>query len=192
MKKDLEKVKNLLSGELSFNADFLYSTVEELELKKSVKILDIGTGFGVMSIILALQGYKVMTGEPEGHNWANWRESAKKLSVENLITFKFFRAEDLPFEDKSFDAVFCYTSYHHIDDKQSALREFVRVTSDEGLVIIFEFNPDGIEVVRKRRPSHPDAVNPEDFSQNLLLSLEVKKGRYINAYVYKKTDNSKK
>jgi demethylmenaquinone methyltransferase/2-methoxy-6-polyprenyl-1,4-benzoquinol methylase len=186
MKIDLEKAKNILSEEFSFNADFLYSTVEELKLKKFDKILDIGTGFGVMSIILALQGYKVITGEPEGHNWANWRESAKKLSVEELITFKFFRAEDLPFEDETFDVVFCYTSFHHIDDKQLALREFVRVTNDNGLVIIFEFTPDGIEIVRQRRPSHPDAVNPEKFSRDLPLTLEIKTGKYINAYIYKK------
>jgi ubiquinone/menaquinone biosynthesis C-methylase UbiE len=186
MKIDLEKAKNILSEEFSFNADFLYQTVEDLKLKKSDNILDIGTGFGVMSIILALQGFKVTTGEPEGHNWADWRESAKKLSVEDLITFEFFRAENLPFEDKIYDALFCYTSFHHIDDKQSALSEFVRVIKDDGLVIIFEFNPDGIEIVRKRRPSHPDAVNPTDFSHNLPLSLKVKEGNYINAYIYKK------
>lgn len=186
MKKDFEKAKNILSEKFTFNADFLYSTVEELRLKLTSDILDIGTGFGVMSIILALQGYKVITGEPEGHNWANWRESAKKVSVEDLITFKFFRAEDLPFEDNTFDAVFCYTSFHHIDDKQSALREFIRVISDSGLVIIFEFTSAGIELLRQRKPSHPDAVNPEDFSRNLPLSLEIKNSRYINAYIYKK------
>ena len=186
MKIDLEKAKNILEAEFSFNADFLYQTVEELEMKKSEKILDIGTGFGTMSIILALQGYNVVTGEPEGHNWSNWRKSAKKVSVEDLITFKFFRAEELPFESKTYDSLFCYTSFHHIDDKHSALGEFMRVTKDKGLIVIFELNSNGIEIVRQRRPSHPDAVNPEDFSRNLPLSLEIKKSKYINAYIYKK------
>ena len=185
MKIDLEKAKLLLSEKFSFNADFLYSTVKELKLKKSDIFLDIGTGFGVMSIILALQGYKVTTGEPEGHNWANWRESAKKLSVQDLITFEFFRAEDLPFENETFDAVFCYTSFHHIEAKELALREFVRVTKEKGLIIIFEFNTAGVEVVRQQRSSHPDAVSPEDFSQNLPLSLETKKGKFVNAFIYK-------
>ncbi|MHA2037976.1 MAG: class I SAM-dependent methyltransferase [Promethearchaeota archaeon] len=189
MKKNLEKAKKILSEEFSFNADFLYNTVDELKLKKSSKILDIGTGFGVMSIILALHGYNVTTGEPGGHNWANWRESAKKLSLEDLITFKPFRAEALPFADNSFDSIFCYTSFHHIDGKHSALKEFVRVAKDGGLIIIFEFTPDGIDIVRQRRPSHPDAVNPAEFSQDLPLSLELKKGKYINAYIYKKISN---
>jgi ubiquinone/menaquinone biosynthesis C-methylase UbiE len=106
--------------------------------------------------------------------------------VEDLITFQFFRAEDLPFEEKTFDAIFCYTSFHHIDNKALALSEFIRVIKDKGLVIVFEFNPAGIEIVRERRPSHPDAVNPEEYSQNLPLSLETKKGKYINAYIYRK------
>ena len=55
----------------------------------------------------------------------------------------------------------------------------------KGLIIIFELNPAGVEVVRQRRPSHPDAVNPEDYSQTLPLSLEIKKGRYVNAFIYK-------
>ncbi|MFX1456495.1 MAG: class I SAM-dependent methyltransferase [Promethearchaeota archaeon] len=186
MNSELEYAKKVLSEKFSFNADFLYNTVKELELEKSAKILDIGTGFGVMSIILALQGYIVTTGEPEGHNWANWRESAKRLSLEDMITFQFFRAEDLPFEDKSFDAVFCYTSLHHIDDKYLALKEFVRVTREKGLIIIFEFNPDGVEVVRQRWSHHPDAITPEDFSQNLPLSLNIKKGRYVNAFIFER------
>ncbi len=186
MNSELENAKKILSDYFSFNADFLYNTVKELELDKSAKILDIGTGYGVMSIILALQGYMVTTGEPEGHNWANWRESAKKLSLENKISFQFFRAEDMPFEDKYFDVVFCYTSLHHIDDKHLALKEFVRVTKEKGLIIIFEFNSYGVEILQQRMPSHPDAVNPENFSENLPLSLQIKNGRYVNAYIYKK------
>lgn len=187
MNSELENAKRILDNEkFSFNADFLYNTVKELELEKTMKILDIGTGFGVMSIILALQGYKITTGEPEGHNWANWRKSAKKLSLEDMINFQFFRAEELPFEDKSFDVIFCYTSLHHIDDKHLALKEFVRVIKENGLIIIFEFNPDGVEIIRQRMPSHPDAINPEEFSQNLPLSLQIKKGRYINAYIYER------
>ena len=84
---DLEEAKKKLDIEFSYHADFIYNTVKELNLPKSIKILDIGTGFGTMAMILALQGYKVITGEPEGHNWANWRNSAKKISVEDLITF---------------------------------------------------------------------------------------------------------
>ena len=183
---DLDKAKSILDVEFSFHADFVYQVVEELKLKKSAKILDIGTGFGIMAIVLALQGYKVITGEPEGHNWANWQESAKKLSLEDLITFEFFRAEELPFESNVFDAVFCLTSLHHIDEKKLAIKEFMRVTADDGVIVIFELTQKGIKIVKERMPSHPEAIDPEEYSRDLPLSLDIKKGRVINGYIYKK------
>ncbi len=183
---NLTKAKTTLDEKFSFNADFLFAVVKEIGLKLSAKILDIGTGFGTMSIILALQGYHVITGEPEGHNWADWRENAKKISVEDLITFKFFRAEDLPFESRTFNALFCYTSLHHVSDKFTALKEFVRVTTDKGLIIIFELTSVGVHVVRQRLPSHPEAINPDDFTKNLSVIKKVKKSKYLNAFIYKK------
>ncbi|MFW9784012.1 MAG: class I SAM-dependent methyltransferase [Candidatus Heimdallarchaeota archaeon] len=183
---ELEEAKKKLDLEFSFHADFVYETVEELNLPKPVKILDIGTGFGTMAMILALQGYKVITGEPEGHNWANWRSSAKKIFVEDLITFEHFDAEDLPYETSSFDAIFCLTSLHHINDKHAALKEFLRVVKDKGLIIIFELTSYGIEVVKRMMPHHPEAVNPVDYSHDLPLSLRIKEGKSINAYIFKK------
>ncbi|MHA2123239.1 MAG: class I SAM-dependent methyltransferase [Promethearchaeota archaeon] len=183
---DLKEAKSILDVEFSFHADFAYQVVEELKLKKSAKVLDIGTGFGNMAIILALQGYKVTTGEPEGHNWANWQESARKLSLEDLITFKFFRAEELPFEINSFDAVFCLTSLHHIADKKLAIEEFLRVLVEDGVIVIFELNQEGVKIVKERMPSHPEAINPKEYSRELPLSVNIKKGRFIDGYIYKR------
>ncbi|MHA2007759.1 MAG: class I SAM-dependent methyltransferase [Promethearchaeota archaeon] len=183
---DLEKAKDLLGEMFSFNADFLYSTVKQLDIQKSDKILDIGTGFGTMAIILALQDYKVLTGEPEGDNWSNWRESAKKVGVDKSIAFKYFQAEDLPFTDDSFDTLFSYNSFHHIDEKHLAMREFKRVINSEGIIVLFEFTLEGVLIVRTRMPNHPDNVDPRDYTDDLALSSEIIEGRYVNAYIFKK------
>ena len=105
----------------------------------------------MMAIILALNDYKVITGEPEEDLWANWRTGVEKVNLENLIEFKPLRAENLPFEDSYFNAIFLYVSFHHISDKLSTLKECVRVIKKQGLIVIFELTPKGIEEVRNLR-----------------------------------------
>lgn len=182
---NLEEVKEILGEEFSYNAEFISEVIETLNLKKNARILDIGTGHGTMAILLALKGYHVITGEPEGHDWADWRDSAKKVGVEDLITFKYLNAEELPFPNTEFDAIFVYGSFHHIGDKVAALKEFIRVVKQDGTTIIFEFTPEGIEEIRKTFPSHADAVDPRDYSKNLPLTLDVTEHGNINAYIYK-------
>jgi ubiquinone/menaquinone biosynthesis C-methylase UbiE len=182
----LEEVKKILGREFSYNGDFIIEVIEKLNIRKDAKILDIGTGHGVMAICLAVSGYHVITGEPEGDNWADWRSSAKKVLVEDIITFKYFKAEGLPFANAEFDAIFIYTSFHHIDEKVKAFKECVRVIKKDGIIIIFELTPEGIEEVRKSYPSHPDAVDPRDYAKELPLTEEIIEHGNMNAYIFKK------
>jgi ubiquinone/menaquinone biosynthesis C-methylase UbiE len=183
---NLDEAKKILGVPFKNNADFIYITISQLGLKKDAKILDVGTGNGTMAIILALQGYRIITGEPEGDNWANWRSAAQKVNVEGFITFKYFNAENLPFESASFDAVFIFGTLHHIDDKYAAMKEILRVTKKKGIFVIFEHTKKGIENIRERLPSHPDAIDPKDYTENLPISLEIIESKTINAYIYKK------
>ena len=183
---NFKELKNILGEEFRYNVNFIIEVIEKLNIRKDAKILDIGTGHGVMTICLASKGYHTVTGEPKGDNWADWRSSAKKAGVEDLITFKYFKAEKLPFTNAEFDAIFIYTSFHHINDKVKALNECVRVIKKDGIIIIFELTPKGIEEVRKRFPSHPDAVDPRDYAKELPLTEEIIEHGNINAYIYKK------
>ncbi len=183
---NLTEAKKLLDEHFNLNADFLAKLVEDLHLDLSAKLLDVGTGNGTMAIILAMNGFRVITGEPEGDNWAEWRVSAKKVGVEQMIEFKPFKAENLPFERESFDLVFLYGSLHHMDDKTSALKECTRVTKPNGSIVIVEFTPKGINIIKKRKPNHPEAIDPRDFAKGLPLSCEFIKGYAVNAYIFKK------
>ena len=48
-------------------------------------------------------------------------------------------AEDLPFEDKSFDAAMAILTIHHWPDKEAGLREMRRVT--RGRIVLLTFDP---------------------------------------------------
>jgi ubiquinone/menaquinone biosynthesis C-methylase UbiE len=181
----LEKIKEILGEKFSRDADFLESIIRSLSLDKRSKILDVGTGWGFMAITLALHGYDVITGEPENAKWADWKSRAKLVDVEDKITFKPFYAENLPFENETFDAIFLYTSLHHVEDKSSAINEMLRVMKHNGYLIIIELTEKGVEQIRKRHIHHPDAVNAEDFIKKINLDVDVKESKYLNAYIFR-------
>ena len=183
---NFKQAKEILGKEFSRDADFICSVINNLHLSKDSIILDVGTGRGVMVIILALHGYKAITGEPEGVYWADWKSSAKKIGVEEMITFQPLNAEKLSFNDNSFDAVFLYTTLHHINDRERAIKELLRVTKPKGLLVIIELTDKGVELVRKRFRHHQDAVDPRDYTRHLGVKVDIIEGVNLNAYIYKK------
>jgi ubiquinone/menaquinone biosynthesis C-methylase UbiE len=187
---DIKQVKKILGTEFSFLFDVINPVVQDLNLDKDAKILDVGTGKGRMAIILALNNYKVLTGEPESDDSdyakQDWLLDAKKANVDHLITFEPFNAEKMPFEDNYFDAIFIMGALHHIDQPASAFKECVRVVKISGYICVIEPTHRGIRIIRKEFQTHPDAVDPRDYIQNFPLSVEIKKNFMFNAFIFKK------
>jgi len=188
---NISEVKELLGFEFGFIFDNINPILQELELDKNAKILDVGTGEGRMAITLALNGYKVLTGELESdeseYAKKDWLESAKKAEVDHLIIFTPFNAENMPFEDESFDAIFISGALHHIGDGQAAFNESVRVIKKHGKICIFEPNIRAVGTIRSNRfPDHPDAADPREFNRESQLPIEIKKTSFYDAYIFTK------
>ncbi|MHC1720335.1 MAG: class I SAM-dependent methyltransferase [Clostridiaceae bacterium] len=113
---------------------------EMLEIKKGMKILDVGCGTGNFCIKLAEAGCKV-TGidiSEEMLAIARVKASEKKLQI-NFINMD---VADLKFKDNEFDAVISMATVEFIHNVTKMIEEIFRVVKIEGQVFIGTINGD--------------------------------------------------
>jgi len=188
---DVEELRELLGNDFAFVYNETNPVIQDLNLDKNAKILDIGTGIGLILITLALNNYNVITGEPadDESKYAkqDWLTYAKKAKVDHLITYTPFNAEKMPFEGSFFDAIFIFGALHHIDDKKATLKECFRTVKINGIICIFEPNSKMLNFVREQRdPDHPDTVDPRKYAQDLHLSVELIQRPSYDTFILKK------
>lgn len=207
---NLEKYKKVLGEDFTKDAEFIDSQIKAMNLNENSKILDVGTGWGTMAILLALNGLHVLTGQPEydpeweehkddehghlcehehNHDFPNsdWRENAMSVGVEDLIDFQNLDAHNLDFSDNSFDGVFLYDALQHMMDRERALNECIRVSSSTGIVCVIEWNQKTIDTEKKEFGYEIDYVDPRDILNRNDISIKHKKGEYVNIFLLKKT-----
>ncbi len=116
---------------------------ETLEIIKScnsngtLKILDVGSGNGISAISFALQGYIVTALEPDKSETvgAGAIEKLKKHFNLNNLEITNSYAEDLPYENESYDIVYVRQAFHHANNLQLFVNECARVLKPNGLLM---------------------------------------------------------
>lgn len=182
---DLKKITQIFGVQGTKNGPFLDNIVRWQGLSPEAKVLDIGTGRGLMAIILAMNGFEVITGEPATDHWADWRKNATEAGMITKIHFQAFQAEKMPFEGATFDAVFVYGSLHHIENKIGAIGEIQRCLKPGGVIIILEPNPKGLKMIRKEQLDHPEAEDPRQYMAAAEYSTSLIHGELFDAYVFR-------
>jgi len=116
--------------------EFLSQLVPTFNLKPGQKVLDVGTGTGVLVPFL------LITVGPTGHVTAvDYAEKmvevcrSKYAHVPN-VSFAVQRVEKLDYSAESFDAVTCFGLFPHLENKEAALRQLNRVLKPGGKLII--------------------------------------------------------
>jgi len=103
-----------------------------------LKILDVGTGPGIVAFLLAELGHDVTGMDLSEEMLRNARENAARFDLP--VEFKKGDAENLPFEDKSFDAVVNRHVLWTLPNPEKAIAEWRRVLKPGGKVVIVDGN----------------------------------------------------
>ena len=109
--------------------------VELCHINQDKYVLVVGCGVGVTPCYLAKRyGCKVVGVDLSEKMVDRSKERVKREGVENKVEFRIADAQNLPFEDVSFDAVICESVNAFIENKSGALSEYVRVIKPGGYV----------------------------------------------------------
>ena len=117
---------------------WLYEIKKQIPRDRTLGILDVGCGAGFFSVLLAKEGYQV-TGvdlTPDMVENARILASEEKTACEFLV----MDAENLRFEDESFDVVISRNLTWTLPDVKRAYREWVRVLKKGGTLLNFDAN----------------------------------------------------
>ena len=112
-------------------------------------ILEVGTGKGHFALTLAKEGYKFISVDVSKEEQDIARLNLRYYGLENSVDFRIENAENLNFENKSFDIIFSINTIHHLKNPFKIMDEFIRVISFEGKIIISDFTNEGFEMIDK-------------------------------------------
>ncbi len=115
------------------NAPFL----EFLQLLGDERVLEVGSGLGILA---AEVGERLPDGEVVGVEFSGDQIAAAESNTQRNVRFVQGDAHILPFEESSFDLVYCRYVLEHVADPVQVLREMRRVLRPDGRALAQENN----------------------------------------------------
>jgi SAM-dependent methyltransferase len=126
-----------------WNPDFLQLLARRWGLHDVRQVLDVGCGVGHWGQLLGrvLPSDAQVTGIDRDPLWVqNASKRASERGLSGRFRYQVAVAEQLPFEDGTFDLVTCQTVLIHAASPAAMISEMVRVTRPGGLVAVAEPN----------------------------------------------------
>jgi demethylmenaquinone methyltransferase / 2-methoxy-6-polyprenyl-1,4-benzoquinol methylase len=131
---------------LGIDQSWRKATVRALGLGPGQRVLDLATGTGDLAILVArAEAQASVVGLDPSHKMLEiGRAKLGRLGLERQVELIAGNAEQLPFEDRSFDGICMAFGIRNVPDRPRALREMARVIRPGARVAILELSePEG-------------------------------------------------
>src|SRR5579864_9455780 len=109
--------------------------IQRLGNLSGARILDIGIGDGITSVLMALAGAQATGIEVSTVALSRASTLAKRYGVK--LDLLEMPGEELRFQNEAFDGILCISAYHHMDQERAA-SEFARVLRPGGRLAMIE------------------------------------------------------
>jgi SAM-dependent methyltransferase len=109
-------------------------------------VLDVATGSGRLAYALARAACRVVTGDIDPQVIRDTRERLGPVTC-GAIEFRVLDAAHLDAADATIPALATANALHHLEDPERALEEMARVLTNDGKLLVVEFNEHGFEVI---------------------------------------------
>ena len=142
-------------------------------------ILEVAPGPGFLSIELARMGYKV-TGLDISKSFVEMAQSkARAAGVQ--VEFKLGDAAHMPFDDESFDFIFCQAAFKNFTQPVKAIAEMYRVLRPKGVATILDLRKDASQQEIDRYVDSLDVSGLDKFFMKWTFRQVLLKNAYTRA-----------
>ncbi|STX29736.1 3-demethylubiquinone-9 3-methyltransferase [Legionella beliardensis] len=144
-----------------WNNDFLKLMGQRWDLSNVQRVLDVGCGVGHWGFMLneILPETATLAGIDREPDWVkDATERAYDYGLSERYSYQQGDANNIPFEDNTFDMVTCQTLLIHVANVDHVLSEMIRVLKPGGLLVTVEPN----NIARSLCLSTLDLENPVD------------------------------
>lgn len=171
--------KNLTEDAIEIiNTRFNFNNLD-LNILKGKKAIDVGCGSGRFTFALKQLGCESVVGVDYGDD--GLKVANQLIEKERIKSVKFLKHSvlDLPFEDESFDFVFCNGVLHHTENMEQGIKEIIRITKKSGHIWLYLYGNGGIFWhARKKMPEIMKKI-PQDYTIAMLDLLLMPSNRFI-------------
>lgn len=122
------------SGSPLADTSDLEKTIPDLKLRHASQVLDIATGHGYTAAFLAGKGFVVTAADQPVAPDAIALATSRHLA----ITFHEHGADQLPYEDGTFNLVICRGAAHHLKAPDKFVTEATRVLKTYGFLVVID------------------------------------------------------